>query len=323
MQKSCEFQKSALSVIQIESEAISNLSKIIDNNFTKACELLLSCKGKIVVTGMGKSGHIAHKIAATLSSTGSPAFFLHAGEANHGDFGMISNNDVVFAISNSGLTPEMLTLIAPIKRQKIPLITLTGNPESKLSQSATINLDIGNYKEACPLGLAPTTSTTSTLVIGDAIAIALLHARGFNETDFAKTHPGGNLGRRLLLRVEDIMLKDDNMPMVKSDTTLSDALIEITEKKLGFAAIVDSNRQIKGIFTDGDLRRTLEQTIDIKNTKMKSVMTLDCKTISPSTLAMDALIQMKQYKINAFMIANEDKILTGVINMHQLLQAGI
>lgn len=310
-------------VIKTETNAVENLSDRIDQNFVTACLQILKCSGRTVVIGMGKSGHIGSKIAATLASTGTPSFFVHPGEASHGDMGMITENDVVLALSNSGETDEIITLLPVIKRLNVPLITLTGNAESTLAKSATVNIDISVAQEACPLGLAPTASTTATLVMGDAIAIALLEARGFSADDFAQAHPGGILGRRLLLHVEDIMHTGSAIPSVSTESLLSNTLVEMTEKGLGTTAIVDENNHVMGIFTDGDLRRTLDANVDVHQVKIDEVMTRNCKTISKDILAAEALAIMEEYKINALLIIDDEGKLIGAINMHDLLRAHV
>lgn len=312
-----------LAVINTELEAISSLRDRIDDTFVAACQLLLNCQGRIIVTGMGKSGHIGNKIAATLASTGSPAFFVHAGEASHGDLGMITKQDVVLALSNSGETAEILTLLPIIKRLAIPMIALTGKPDSTLAITANAHLDVSVEKEACPLGLAPTSSTTAALVMGDALAVALLEARGFTAEDFALSHPGGNLGRRLLLRVSDLMHTDDNIPKVTHQALISDALVEMSEKGLGMTAICSESNNIIGIFTDGDLRRVLAQTVDVHTTPIADVMTTECKTGHPDMLAAEILELMQRHKINALLIIDNQKKLVGAINMHDLLRAGV
>lgn len=312
-----------LAVIDTEIGAIQALRARIDSSFVKACELMLACKGRVVVTGMGKSGHIGNKIAATLASTGTPAFFVHPGEASHGDLGMITPQDVVIALSNSGETGEILTIVPILKRLAVPLISITGKPGSTLASEANINLHAGVEKEACPLGLAPTSSTTVALVLGDALSVALLDARGFTEEDFALSHPGGSLGRRLLLHVKDIMHTGDEIPQVAQSASLRDALLEITQKGLGMTAIVDTQQKVLGIYTDGDLRRTLDKNIDVHTAKVSEVMTVNCKTIQPQLLAAEALTQMQQNKINAMLVVDNDNTLIGAINMHDLLRAGV
>lgn len=312
-----------LAVIEIEAKALLDLTQRIDERFEKACELLLACQGRVIVTGMGKSGHIANKIAATLASTGTPAFFMHPGEASHGDFGMVTKQDIVIALSNSGLTQEILTWLPLLKRLEVPLISLTGNPLSTLAQTANIHLDVSVEQEACPLGLAPTTSTTAALAMGDALAIALLQARGFGPEDFARAHPGGNLGRRLLLCVEDICHEGDALPVVSENVTIAEALIEVTEKKLGMTAVVNARGALAGVYTDGDIRRTLTNAIDIQTTPLSDVMTKDCKTIHRGLLAAEALSLMQKYCITSLIIVNDENQPTGVLHWHDLLRAGV
>jgi len=313
-----------LAVLKTESEAIAALMQRIDQSFNRACEMLLACEGRIVVTGMGKSGHIGKKIAATLASTGSPAFFMHPGEASHGDLGMITSSDLLIALANSGETSEIILLLPLLKRLGIPLITLTGNPQSTLARTANINLDVSVDKEACPMGLAPTSSTTAALAMGDALAIAVLQARGFTEEDFALSHPGGNLGRRLLLRVSDIMHSGDAIPLVSLDTSLNQTLLEMTDKGLGMAGVIDPNsKQLLGIYTDGDLRRTFEKMPDIKTAQVKDFMTPNCVTIEADRIAGEALKIMHDRKINALMVVDENNRVQGALNMHDLLRAGV
>ncbi|WP_298626844.1 SIS domain-containing protein, partial [uncultured Legionella sp.] len=278
-----------LAVIETEAQAVFELTQRIDARFEKACQLLLACKGRIVVTGMGKSGHIANKLAATFSSTGSPAFFMHPGEASHGDLGMITRQDIVVAISHSGNTHEIVTILPLLKRLEVPLITLTGNTESILAKSADVTLDVSIKSEACPLGLAPTTSTTVSLVMGDALAVALLQARGFSAEDFALSHPGGTLGKKLLLRIDDLCHKESNLPLTSEKATISEALIEVTEKKLGMTCVVNSHGYLVGVYTDGDIRRTLTSQYDINTTQLKDVITGNCRTIPMGMLAAEAL----------------------------------
>src|SRR5690554_6520914 len=287
-----DYRTSALRAIRIEREAIEALEGRINGDFTRACEVIMACKGRVVVTGMGKSGHIGIKIAATLASTGTPSFFVHPGEASHGDMGMITPQDVVIAISNSGSTSEVVTILPLIKRMGAPLISMTGNPNSVLAKEAIANLDVSVAIEACPLGLAPTSSTTAALVMGDALAIALLEARGFSAEDFALSHPGGTLGRRLLLRVSEIIHRGDEMPTVGEEDLLSEALVEMTRKGLGMTAIVAPDMQLRGVFTDGDLRRVLDRGIDVHRVRMREVMTRNCKTIAAEALAAEALESM-------------------------------
>ena len=319
-----KLQELALAVIDTEARAITGLADEINQpTFIQACHLMLACKGRVVVTGMGKSGHIAGKIAATLASTGTPAFFVHPGEASHGDLGMITTADVVLALSNSGETAEIVTILPLIKRLNVPLITLSGNPHSTLSRAATANINVRVNKEACPLGLAPTASTTASLAMGDALAIALLESRGFTEEDFARSHPGGTLGRRLLLLIDDLMHTGDAIPRVELTTALSDALLEMTRKGLGMTAIIDTRGELAGIFTDGDLRRTIDNKVDLNEALISEVMTADCKTIHPGMLAAEALQIMDSTKINALPVVNENNELVGALNMHDLLRAGV
>ncbi|MBQ0832159.1 KpsF/GutQ family sugar-phosphate isomerase [Marinobacter sp.] len=322
-QKTYDFRNPALQAIRIERDAISALENRIDDHFIRACEVIMACKGRVVVTGMGKSGHIGHKIAATLASTGTPSFFVHPGEASHGDMGMITSQDVVIAISNSGNTSEVVTILPLIKRMGAPLISMTGNPNSTLAKEAAANLDVSVEAEACPLGLAPTSSTTATLVMGDALAVALLEARGFSAEDFAFSHPGGSLGRKLLLRVADIMHTGDRIPIVNEDTTLSGALLEISRKGLGMTTVVDATGAMTGVFTDGDLRRTLDKSVDVHTTPMRDVMTRNGRTIQPDQLAAEALNVMEGLKISALPVVDGQGALVGAINMHDLLRAGV
>ncbi|WP_417530937.1 KpsF/GutQ family sugar-phosphate isomerase [Marinobacter lipolyticus] len=317
------YRDSALRAIEIEKDAIAALSDRIDDHFVRACEVIMACKGRVVVTGMGKSGHIGNKIAATLASTGTPSFFVHPGEASHGDLGMITGQDVVIALSNSGNTSEVVTILPLIRRMGAPLISMTGNSDSTLAKEAVANLDVSVALEACPLGLAPTSSTTATLVMGDALAVALLEARGFSAEDFAFSHPGGSLGRRLLLRVSDIMHTGDRIPRVTGDTPLSGALLEISRKGLGMTTVVDAEGNMTGVFTDGDLRRTLDKSIDVHTTPIHQVMTQNGKTIQADHLAAEALNIMEEMKINALPVTDEDGRLVGAINMHDLLRAGV
>jgi arabinose-5-phosphate isomerase len=313
-----------LAVLKTESEAISALTQRLDQTFHQACDMLLACEGRIVVTGMGKSGHIGNKIAATLASTGSPAFFMHPGEASHGDLGMITSDDLLIALSNSGETSEITLLLPLLKRLGIPLIALTGNPQSTIARAANINLDVSVEKEACPMGLAPTSSTTASLAMGDALAIAVLQARGFTEEDFALSHPGGNLGRRLLLRVSDIMHSGDAIPLVPSNCSLNETLLEMTRKGLGMAGVIDpDSKQLLGIYTDGDLRRTFEKMPDIKTAQVKDFMTPNCVTIEADRIAGEALKMMHDRKINALMVVDENNRVQGALNMHDLLRAGV
>ncbi|MGV6806672.1 MAG: KpsF/GutQ family sugar-phosphate isomerase [bacterium] len=309
--------------IHMEANAVADLESRIGNPFSQACELILNCKGRVIVTGMGKSGHIANKIAATLASTGTPSFFVHPGEASHGDLGMITESDTVLAISNSGTTSEIVTLLPLIKRMSVPLISMTGNPESLLAKAAHVNLDISIEQEACPLGLAPTTSTTVTLVMGDALAVALLEARGFTAEDFAFSHPGGALGRRLLLRVEDIMHAGQEVPTVSPDTPLKAALLEMTQKGFGMTTVVDSQNHLTGVFTDGDLRRALDQGIDINSVTIADVYTPGGKSISAELLAAEALKIMEDSRITALVVEDQLHHPVGVLHMHDIIRAGV
>lgn len=317
------FLQAGLRTIKMELEAIAELESRIDEDFARACEILLACKGRVVVTGMGKSGHIGNKIAATLASTGTPAFFVHPGEASHGDLGMITAGDCVIALSNSGNTAELLTLIPLLKLLHVPIISMTGKPSSSLAEAAEVNINVAVSTEACPLNLAPTSSTTAALVMGDALAIALLEARGFTAEDFAFSHPGGTLGRRLLLSVDAIMRSGEAIPMVNVDTSIRDALLEMSGKGLGMTTIVDSEGIFKGIFTDGDLRRTIDQARDFKSTPIAEVMTETAKTIEARLLAAEALSIMEDKKITSLVVVDEQSKPAGVVHMHDLLQAGI
>jgi arabinose-5-phosphate isomerase len=318
-----DFCKLGLAVIETEAQAVFELTQRIDHRFEDACKLLLACTGRVIVTGMGKSGHIGNKIAATLSSTGTPAFFMHPGEASHGDLGMITRQDLVVAISNSGFTDEIVMLIPLFKRLDIPLITLTGNTESILAKAATVNLDISVRHEACPLGLAPTTSTTVTLVMGDALAVALLQAKGFSAEDFALSHPGGRLGRRLLLRIDELCHEGENLPIIEEKATITEALIEVTAKKLGMTCVINSAGTLVGVYTDGDIRRSLTKQYDINTTRLTEVMSKNCKTITKGVLAAEALTMMQKSKITALVVVDDTKKPTGVIHMHDLLNAGV
>lgn len=317
------FAASAKRVFDIEKQAIEGLAQHLDEDFTAACQMLVNCTGKVVVSGMGKSGHIGNKIAATLASTGTPSFFMHPGEANHGDLGMLSANDVLIAISNSGETNELLNILPVVKRRNIPIIAMTNSRHSSLGKHADLVINISVPQEACSLGLAPTASTTATLAMGDAIAIALLDARGFTSDDFALSHPGGSLGRKLLLTVADIMQSDDAVPVVKETVSVSEALLEISRKGLGMTSVTDHTGQLVGIFTDGDLRRILDSRIDIHSTRVRDVMTKGGKTIIQDDLAVNALNLMETNKISALIVINENHHPVGAFNMHMLLQAGV
>lgn len=307
----------------MEGAAVAALSERIDDSFNQACELLLNCSGKVVVTGMGKSGHIGNKIAATLASTGTPAFFVHPGEASHGDMGMITAGDVVIALSNSGTTAEIVTILPLLKLLAVPLIAMTGNPASDLAQSADVHLNVSVNEEACPLNLAPTSSTTVSLVMGDALAIALLEARGFTANDFALSHPGGALGRRLLLKIDSIMHTGNEIPIVTLGTTVSGALLEMSSKALGMTTVVDEHGVLQGIFTDGDLRRTLDSTADIRNAPIEQVMTKAGLTVRPGTMAAEALRIMEDHKITVLIAIDEQRRPVGVIHTHDLFKAGV
>lgn len=318
-----DFISLGLAVVKTEQLAIKSMTSKINSDFANACQLLLDCKGRIVVIGMGKSGHIGSKIAATLASTGSPAFFVHPGEANHGDLGMITNQDVVLALSNSGETSEITSLLPVIKRLNVPLISLTGNAKSSLATFADVSLDTSVEKEACPMNLAPTASTTVALVMGDALAIALLEAKGFTENDFALSHPGGSLGRRLLLKVDDVMHKGNQIPMVSETTCISDALLEMTNKRLGMTCVIDPQGALSGIFTDGDLRRTLANNLDLNSTEISTVMTINSKTIGANKLAAEALQIMEENAISGLVITDHNQHPIGALNMYDLLKAGV
>ncbi len=310
-------------VIDLEARAVAALGARIGDDFVRACRFMLGCEGRIVVLGMGKSGHIGGKIAATLASTGSPAFFVHPGEASHGDLGMITPQDVVIAISNSGETAEIVTIIPLLKRLGVPLIAMTGRRDSTLGREADVCLDVSVEQEACPLGLAPTASTTATLAMGDALAIALLEARGFTAEDFARSHPGGALGRRLLLHVADIMHRDEEIPRVPLGASLTEAVMEITRKRLGFTTVTDADGRLAGVFTDGDLRRLLEDPPDLNATPVETVMTREPTTLAPDMLAAEALQLMERRRINAFPVVDGEGRVVGAVNLHDLLRAGV
>lgn len=309
--------------VLLESEAVTALLDRIGPDFARACQIILACQGRVVVTGMGKSGHIGHKIAATLASTGTPSFFVHPGEANHGDLGMITRGDVVIAISNSGNSAEILTLLPILRRREVPLIAFTGRAKSILADAATVNLDVSVTSEACPLDLAPTSSTTVTLVMGDALAVALLQARGFTAEDFALSHPGGMLGRRLLLRIEDIMHSGNKVPVVPPQTSLLDALSEITAKGFGMTTVCDSDGSLLGVFTDGDLRRALDNGHNIQSMTIDKVMSKKPTTVTATMLAAEALTVMEARKITALVVADDQRRPVGILHMHDLLRAGL
>jgi arabinose-5-phosphate isomerase len=308
--------------IRMERDAVALLENRLDQNFVTACQLILNCDGRTIVTGMGKSGHIGNKIAATLASTGTPAFFVHPGEASHGDMGMITAKDVVIAISNSGSSGEVVALLPLIKRMGVPLISMAGNPSSPLAEQADAHLDISVPSEACPLNLAPTSSTTVTLVMGDALAVALLESRGFTAEDFAFSHPGGALGRKLLLKVGDIMHKGEDVPRVTAESSVRDALIEMTSKGFGMTTVVNDNTDLIGVFTDGDLRRAVDNQIDINSAQVGDVIAQGCKSISSDLLAAEALRIMEDNKITALVVENNNQP-CGVLHLHDILRAGV
>lgn len=318
-----EFILSAQRVIDIEAQAIQNLSARLDEKFVTACNILLACEGKVVVCGMGKSGHIGNKIAATLASTGTPAFFMHPGEANHGDLGMLTKGDVLLAISNSGETSELVNLLPVVKRLGIKVVAMTNSEQSSLGQHADVVLDISVEKEACSLGLAPTSSTTATLVMGDALAVALLDHKGFTSDDFALSHPGGSLGKKLLLKVSDIMLSGRDIPLSSANDKVADALLEISKKGLGMTGIVADDGTLLGVFTDGDLRRILDARVDLHDASVNDVMTKGGKTTRADQLAVEALNLMEAHKISALMVVDENRKPIGAFNMHMLLKAGV
>lgn len=306
----------------IEARAVMALESRLDERFAEACRVCLDCSGRVVVTGIGKSGHVARKIAATLASTGTPAFFLHPAEAGHGDLGTITRADAVLAVSNSGETPELLLIVPHLKRLAVPLVTMTGKPGSTLGRVATVVLDVSVPEEACPLNLAPTASTTAALAMGDALAVALLETRGFTEQDFARAHPGGSLGRRLLLRIEDIMRTGAALPRVRPDAPLGEGLLEMSRKGLGMTVVVDREDRVLGVFTDGDLRRALDRQIDMHGALMASVMTASCKTIGPRELAATGIHLMEKHRITALPVVDDGR-LVGAFNVHDLLRAGV
>lgn len=319
-----ELKKLARAVLETEAREVANLVSRIGDDFIQACRYMLDCQGRIIVIGMGKSGHIGGKLAATFASTGTPAFFVHPGEAGHGDLGMITPKDVVLALSYSGETAEILTILPLIKRQGVPLIAMTGNAGSNLARNASVHIDVSIGQEACPLGLTPTSSTTAALAMGDALAVSLLQSRGFTKEDFARSHPGGHLGRRLLLLISDIMHTGNAIPKVVVDAPLSQTLVEMTQKGLGMTGIVDHRERVLGIFTDGDLRRLFDHSqVDIHATTIGGVMTGNCKTGRAGMLAAEALQQMQKYKINALLIVDDEHKLIGALNMHDLLRAGV
>jgi arabinose-5-phosphate isomerase len=309
--------------LRIEARAVAALVDRLGDDFGKACHLLLACTGRVVVSGMGKSGHVGGKIAATLASTGTPAFFLHPAEASHGDLGMVARGDVVLAISYSGETAELLTILPLFKRMDARLVAMTGNPASTLAREADVHLDISVPAEACPLNLAPTASTTATLAMGDALAVALLKHRGFTEADFARSHPGGTLGRRLLLHVADVMRRGRDLPIVRPETPLTEGLLEMSRKRLGLTAVVDATDRVVGIFTDGDLRRALDRDLDVRATTMADVMTRGPRSIGPGELAAEAVLMMEKHAINGLLVLDGSGRLVGALNVHDLLRAGV
>jgi arabinose-5-phosphate isomerase len=310
-------------VLEIESRAVDALRSRLNEDFVAACQLCLNTRGRVVVTGMGKSGHVSNKIAATLASTGTPAFFMHPAEASHGDLGMITDQDLLLAISYSGETAEVVTILPVVKRMGAKLLSMTGNPESTMAKAADVHLDVSVTEEACPLNLAPTASTTATLAMGDALAVALLKSRGFTAEDFARSHPSGILGKRLLLRVADVMHSGDRIPAVRVDASLSDGLMEMTEKGLGMTAIVDENNRIQGIYTDGDLRRTLDTGADIHKTMISDVMHTNCKTTTADMLAAEALHILEENKITSLLVTDDENLLVGALNIHDLFREGL
>jgi len=313
----------AANVLDIEARAVDALKSRLNEDFVAACQLCLDTPGRVVVTGMGKSGHVSNKIAATLASTGTPSFFMHPAEASHGDLGMITSQDLLLAISYSGETAEVVTILPVVKRMGARMIAMTGKPQSTMAQAADIHLDISVEEEACPLKLAPTASTTATLAMGDALAVALLEKRGFTAEDFARSHPSGSLGKRLLLRVADVMRTGDRVPSVSSDVTLRDALLEMTDKGLGMTAIVDDDDAIMGIYTDGDLRRTLDKGADIRTTTIREVMHANCTTTSADVLAAEALHLLEENKITSLLVADDNNRLVGALNIHDLFREGL
>ncbi len=318
-----DYLQSARRTIELESAAVSALLQRLDQSFVKACELILACQGRLIVTGMGKSGHIGRKIAATLASTGTPAFFVHPAEAGHGDMGMVTRDDMVLALSNSGSTTEILTLLPLLKRMAIPLLSMSGNLASPLARASDVALDLSVAQEACPLDLAPTSSTTASLVMGDALAIALLEARGFTAEDFAFSHPSGALGRKLLLKTGDIMHSGERLPCVKPELPLKNALVEMTAKGLGITCVVDPADRLLGVFTDGDLRRAIDQNLDVNQLRIDQVMNRTPTTIASESLAAQALGLMEERKITALVVVDEAEHAVGVIHMHDILRAGV
>ena len=319
-----DFAASGRRVLEVETRGLAAIGERIDGAFSDACRQLLACRGRVVCTGMGKSGHVARKIAATFASTGTPAFYVHPGEAGHGDLGMITDADVVLALSYSGETDELLMLLPVLKRQGNAVVAMTGRPESTLATTADIHLDVSVPAEACPLALAPTTSTTAALALGDALAVALLEARGFTADDFARSHPAGSLGRRLLLHITDVMHSGDGIPRVRADASLSEALLEMSRKHLGLTAVVDADDRLLGLYTDGDLRRTLDDAaIDLRSTRIDAVMTRTPKSIGSDALAVEAARMMEAHKINALLVVDDRQRVVGALNIHDLLRARV
>ena len=316
--------RSGRKVLAIEQQAIEDMAARLDAGFAAACRLLLACKGRVVCTGMGKSGHIANKIAATLASTGTPSFFVHPGEASHGDLGMILDTDVVLALSNSGESDEINMIMPVLKRQGNVIISMTGKPQSRLAQFSDVHLDVSVSEEACPLGLAPTSSTTASLALGDALAVALLEARGFSSEDFARSHPAGSLGRRLLVRIEDLMHQGDDLPTVPATASVTEALLEMSQKRLGMTAIVDERMGLLGVFTDGDLRRALSAgPIDFSQTPVATLMVANPKTVAAGHLAVEAAHLLERHQINGLLVVDADNRLVGALNIHDLLRARV
>lgn len=319
-----DYAASGRRVFKVEAQGLQAVSARIDGAFSAACELLLACRGRVVCSGMGKSGHIARKIAATLASTGTPAFYVHPGEAGHGDLGMVTDADVLLALSYSGESDELLMLLPVLRRQGNRVIAMTGRPQSSLAREADVHLDVSVPAEACPLDLAPTASTTASLALGDALAVTLLEARGFTADDFARSHPAGALGRRLLLHITDVMHSGDAVPQVAADTSLSDALVEMSRKRLGMTAVVDGDGRLLGLYTDGDLRRTLDdRSVDLRSTRIADVMTRSPKTIASDALAVEAARMMEAHQINALLVVDAGQRVVGALNIHDLLRARV
>ncbi len=318
-----DVRKIATRVLNIEAQAVTGLLPHLDIDFHQAATLCMQCSGRIVVTGMGKSGHIANKIAATFASTGTPSFYVHPGEASHGDMGMITVADVVLAVSNSGETAELLALLPTIKRLGVPLIAMTGKPGSTLARTASAHVNVGVQEEACPLNLAPTASTTATLAMGDALAVVLLESRGFTPEDFALSHPGGALGKKLLLRVADVMREGTGIATVQSDVSLGEALLNMSQKGLGMTIVVDNKQRMLGVFTDGDLRRVIDARVNIHETSIGDVMIRDCKSALPDMMAAEAVYVMETYRITALPVVDSNNMVVGALNIHDLFRAGV